>query len=120
METPAQTCVRLLAALEELAGQEAAGLAGRDFAAVVHLQERAAPLVQLLGEHAPEITDPAIRRRVKEFLVRRHETGEWLAEQIAQTRQKLQEIDTARRRVASVAPAYGQGAEVSRRLCAVG
>ncbi|MBI5767172.1 MAG: hypothetical protein HZA93_05205 [Verrucomicrobia bacterium] len=110
----------MLTALEELAGQEAMSLEARDFAAVVHLQERAAPLVQLLGAHAPEITDPAIRRRVREFLDRRHETGEWLAEQIEQTRGRLRELDGARSRLTRLAPAYGRPAETGHRLAAVG
>jgi len=120
METVAQTCARLLTALEDLAGQEAACLDARDFDAVVKLQERAAPLVQLLGEHAPEITDPAIRRRVKEYLDRRHETGEWLAEQIEQTRQRLRELDGAHSRLHRMAPAYGTNDAAPRRLVAVG
>ena len=115
-------CARLLAALEELAAQEAASLAARDFAAVVHLQERAAPLVAHLAEHGPGVAkdDPALVGRIAAWLARRHETGEWLAGQIARTKEKLSEVEAAQRRVARVAPAYGRGAEVSRRLCEVG
>lgn len=120
METAAQTCARLLVALESLASEEAACLDARDFAAVVHVQERAAPLVQLLGEHAPEIADPAIRRRVRDFLQRRHEMGEWLATQIAQTRDRLHELDTVRSRLTRIAPAYGRSDGATPRLVAVG
>jgi hypothetical protein len=120
METPAQMCARLMTALEEIARQEAASLGARDFAAVVHLQERAEPLVAHLAEHGPEVADAALRTRIAAFLAHRHETGEWLAEQIALTKEKLREIEAAERRIARMAPAYGQGAEVSRRLCAVG
>jgi hypothetical protein len=120
METAAQTCARLLAALEDLASQEAASLEARDFTAVVHLQQQAAPLVQMLAEHASEITEPAIRQRVRDFLERRRKTGEWLEEQIALTRDRLRELDASRSRLTRVAPAYGQGANAAPRLVAVG
>ena len=120
METPAQLCARLLVALEELASQEAASLEARDFSAVVHLQERAAPLVAHLAAHGPAVADTALRVRIAAWLARRHETGEWLAAQIAQTKEQLREVEAAQRRVSRLAPAYGQGGEVSRRLCAVG
>ena len=121
METPAQLCARLLAALEELAAQEAASLQARDFAAVVHLQERAAPLVAHLAEHGPAVADDALRARIAAWLAHRHETGEWLAEQIAHTKAELEKLDAARRRVARLRPAYGSGpAASSGQLCAVG
>jgi hypothetical protein len=120
METPAQMCVRLLAALEDLSTQEAACLDARDFSAVVRLQERAAPLVTHLAEHGPAVADAALRTRIAALLTRRAQCGEWLAEQIAQTKEKLREIEAAQRRVSRFAPAYGQGMAVSQRLCAVG
>jgi hypothetical protein len=114
-------CARLLVALEELSAQEAASLEARDFAAVVHLQERAAPLVAHLAEHGPTVADDTLRARIAAWLARRHETGEWLAEQIAQTREKLRELDTSERRVTTFATTYGQPATTaSRQLCAVG
>ena len=63
MEAPAQTCVRLVAALEDLVAREAATLEARDFPAVIELQQRAAPLVALLGARASDVTDPALRAR---------------------------------------------------------
>jgi hypothetical protein len=121
METPAQTCARLLAALEDLTAQEAASLDARDFTAVVHLQERAAPLVAHLAEHGPAVADDALRARIAALLARRMRCGEWLAEQIEQTRQRLRELDAARARATRLAPAYGAGQAVtSRQFCAVG
>jgi hypothetical protein len=122
MESPAQTCARLVAALEDLVAREAATLEVRDFAAVVHLQERCAPLVALLGAHADDVTDPALRARIRALIERRNQTGEWLSEQIEKTREALAVANEGRRRVAQIAPAYGRGAPVPIRgqLCAVG
>ena len=121
METPAQTCSRLLTALEDLAKQEAVTLAARDFATVVKLQERAAPLVELLGTHGPAVADAALRARIAAWLAHRHETGEWLAAQIAQTKAELDKLDTSRRQASRFAPVYGRGtATMARQLSAVG
>ena len=120
METPVQTCSRLLAALEDLARQEATTLAARDFATVVKLQERGAPLVAHLAEHGPAVADAALRARIAAWLAHRHKTGEWLAAQIAQTKAELENLDARQRQVARLAPAYGRAAAASRQLSAVG
>jgi len=120
METPAQLCARLLAALEDLAAQETASLQARDFAAVIHLQERAAPLVAHLAEHGPAVADDALRARIAAWLAQRRENGEWLAGQIARTKAELEKLDATRRRVTRLAPVYGRGPAVTRQLCAVG
>jgi hypothetical protein len=123
METPAQTCARLVAALEELVAREAATLEARDFAAVVEIQQRAAPLVELLGAHAEDVTDSALRERIRVLIARRHQTGEWLSEQIEKTREALALANEGRRRVKQIAPVYGSGAGIaagSRQLLAVG
>jgi hypothetical protein len=121
METPAQTCARLIAALEDLVAREAATLEARDFAAVIEIQQRAAPLVELLGAHAADVTDPALRTRLRTLLDRRQKTGEWLSEQIEKTRESLAEINEGRRRARQIAPVYGhRHAPASRQLSAVG
>ncbi len=121
METPAQTCARLVAALEELVAREAATLEVRDFAAVVHLQKRCAPLVEMLGAHQADVTDPALRERIRALIARRRQTGEWLGEQIEKTKQALQETNESRRRIAQIAPVYGGGsAPAPHQWCAVG
>lgn len=122
METPAQTCARLVTALEDLVAREAATLELRDFAAVVDIQARCAPLVELLGAHASDVTDAALRERIRALLARRHQTGEWLSEQIEKTREALAEANEGRRRVRQIAPVYGRrpAAATSRQLCAVG
>ncbi len=121
MEAPAQTCVRLVAALEDLVAREAATLEARDFPAVIELQQRAAPLVALLGARASDVTDPALRARLQGLIERRRQTGEWLSEQIEKTREALAETNEGRRRVRQIAPVYGSRcAPVSRQLSAVG
>jgi hypothetical protein len=120
METPAQMCTRLLTALEDLAAQEAATLQARDFATAIAIQDRAAPLVELLAAHREELNDPTLRARVAELFARRSRTGEWLAEQMARVREELRQTDVARRRVAQVAPVYGRASTLPRQLSAVG
>ena len=121
METPAQMCARLVAALEDLTAQEAASLAARDFTAAIAVQDRAAPLVDLLVAHGPVVADAGLRPRIVALMARSRQTGEWLTEQMARVRQELQQTHVAQRRVAQVAPAYGQGAAAKRpQLCAVG
>jgi hypothetical protein len=119
METPAHMCTRLVAALEDLAAQEAATLEARDFTAAVAIQDRAAPLVDLLVAHANDVTDATLRARIAALIERRNRTGEWLAEQIAKVREQLQATQAAQRRAAQIAPAYGHVASVSRQLAAV-
>lgn len=109
-----------MTALEDLAHQESASLQARDFAAVVQVQERAAPLVVLLAGHGPAADDPALRERVAAFLSRRRKTGEWLAGQIVRAKAELDELEASRRRVTRWVPAYGRNREGSRRLHAVG
>jgi hypothetical protein len=123
METPAQTCARLVAALEDLVAREAATLEARDFTAVVEIQGRCAPLVELLGAHAAEVTDAALRQRIRALLDRRQQSGEWLSEQIEKTREALADANEGRRRIRQIAPVYGRIpalAPASRQLSAVG
>jgi hypothetical protein len=121
METPAQTCLRLMVALEELAASEEAAMQTRDFVAAVEIQDRAAPLVEHLAVHGPAVADDSLRARVGTLLRRRARTGEWLAAQIAQAREELQGTRASQHRVARIAPVYGsvRGAG-SRQLLAVG
>jgi hypothetical protein len=120
METAAQTCLRLIGALEELGVHEKASLAARDFPAVALVQERAAPLVAHLAEHGPSVADDELRRRIAAWLARRHEYGEWLAAQIARAKQELAEIEASERRIRRVSPAYAREVEAASRWSATG
>ena len=120
METPEQMCGRLVAALEDLVAQEAATLEARDFATVAHLQQRAAPLVEHLGTHSAAVTDPALRERIRALLLRRQQTGEWLAAQIEQAKEALRLNGERRHRVTQIAPVYGRSRYAPRQFSAVG
>ena len=121
MEMIAQTCARLLVALEEIAEQEASALRERDFAAVSEFQARAQPLVEYLGKHGPAIANQAFLQRVRAFLTRRQSSYRWLAGEIEQTREALRQTQESVGRVTRIAPVYGSAvASVAERLSAVG
>ncbi len=120
MQTTAQTCARLLTALEDLGEREAVMVREGDFTMVAELQARAAPLVDYLGEHGPAVADGAFLARIRAFLRRRKESSDWLAVQIAQTRNELQQIRTSEVRAARIRPAYSAPVLPVSRLSAVG
>jgi hypothetical protein len=120
METPVQRCFRLLAALEEMVAQEAACLASSDFGGLVGLQQRAEPLVAHLGRYGSTIADEEFRSRVGSWLARRREIAGLLSARISETRERLNQLESSRRRVARVVPVYAHNSQVTRRLSAVG
>ena len=120
METTGQACDRLVTALEDLLAQEAAALAQGDFGAALELQERAAPLVDYLAAHGPRAAAPALRSRIGALCERRSAAGDRLAAAIARVREELGDTQTAQRRVARIAPAYGRSSAAARQLSAVG
>lgn len=107
METPTQMCARLVTALEDLVAQEAVCLQTRNFAAVVSIQDRALPLIELLVAHAADVLDPQLRERISAIIERRHETGAWLTAELERTRMELHAVQAGQRRAAQVAPVYG-------------
>ena len=120
METTAQTCARLLVALEDLGEQEAVALRESDFATVADIQTRSAPLVEYLGTHGPAIAGRDFLARMRAFLLRRRELEECLAVRIAQTRAELEQNRANEHRVARIAPVYGSAMRPVSRLSAVG
>jgi hypothetical protein len=120
MQTPAQRCARLVSALEDLAAQEEASLHARDFSAIVSIQERTGAIVTDLVAHAAA-TDRELRARVAAVQQRRDRCAEWLANEIAGTRDELRETEVSRNRVAKIAPVYGSsGSATPSRLSVVG
>lgn len=107
METPLQTSLRLLSALEELVGQETLLIRTMDFVEAVDLQERAAPLVEKLCALAavPEVA--ALRPRVAALTERRGQNHHFLDTQLARIQGELARVNEARGRLHRVAPAYG-------------
>jgi hypothetical protein len=122
MDTATPRCsVRVLGALEDLVAQEGAALRARDFAAAAEIQVRVEPLVEFLA--APGRLDrqnAGLRARVASLRARRQETAEWLAAEIARTRNQLGQTQLSQRRVTQIAPVYGRAAPVSNHLSAVG
>ena len=118
METPRQRAVRLVTALEDLAAQEAATLRTRNFSEAIAIQQRAAPLVQLLASSATDVPED-VRARITALLGRRQSSDAWLAHEIEAVRAKLQETAETLRRVARIAPAYGRPGVTTGRLSAM-
>lgn len=119
MKAPRQTFSRLLGALDELVAQEAATLNQRDFGAVADIQRRAQPLVDALSDLGIAAADDLARARVAGLLARRQHNIDFLESQLATARAELLSVQESTRRVACIAPAYGQpkrasGGESSR------
>jgi hypothetical protein len=106
METPLQTATRLLAALEELAGQETIHIRTMEFVEAVGVQERAAPLVATLCALAAEAGVATLRPRIDGLLERWGRNYHFLDTQLAQLHDELQRVAAARGRLRHVAPAY--------------
>lgn len=107
MQAMAQRSARLIAALEDLAAQEAAAVRTGDFVAAGALAERCAPLVDELVRQPNLLADERLRGRLSAVRDRRAETSEALAAQMARTREDLQQTRVAQRRTAAIAPIYG-------------
>jgi len=121
METPAQTCARLVVALEDLVACEAASMQNRDFSSVLQIQERAAPVIDYLVINGSRYTDRALQKRIHALAERRRLTGELLSAQLAEVKENLQSTRASQHRVARIAPVYGSApAPVSGQLSAVG
>jgi hypothetical protein len=106
METPRQTALRLLSALEDFAAQEANLLRTLDFVEAVGFQERAAPLVQKLAELADDSEVAALRPRVAALLARREQNRHFIDAHLERLQGELRRIEEARVRLARLAPAY--------------
>lgn len=121
MESPAQRCTRIVAALEDLVAQEAAAVAREDFVAVQALHERIAPLVEFLVSAGADLLGAAgLRRRLTAVYDLRHRSGEAVAAAMARVRSELDANQASRRRAARIAPAYGQPGVRTSQLQAIG
>lgn len=125
MPATAQQCARVTAALGDLAGQEAASLGQEDLAAVLTIQDRAAPLVAFLAENVPSLTGGEadhVRRELSEVFARRARTAALLDDKLGALRGAMADAVAARGRAARVAPVYGsrRGTGAARQLLAQG
>lgn len=119
METPAEACLRLAGALEDLVTQEAACLQARDFTAILAIQKRAQPLVNHLATHGPAVADEKLKARISAILARRSEFQIKLAGEIEEKRQQIATLEASQRRAAQVAPVYGRPKSEPRRRLSV-
>lgn len=120
MENPAQTCDRLLSALEDLVSEEAGLLADEQVGAMVALQERMAPLVDRLVALAGS-ADATLQMRVRALVARRAYVGAELAARLAHLRTELDRMTATKHTVSRIAPVYGVVPEVTpRQFSAVG
>jgi len=110
METPFQNALRLLSALEDLAGQESVLLRSLDLVEAVQISERAAPLVEKLCELALDPAVATLKPRVEELVSRRRRNAVLLDNHLARLQSELRRIDEARTRLSRVAPVYFGGA----------
>lgn len=121
MESLSQRCTRIVAALEDLAAQEAAAVAREDFAAVQSLHERTAALVEFLASAGADVLGAAgLRRRLTAVYDLRHRSGEAVAAAMARVRSELDANQASSRRAARIAPAYGERDVRTSRLQAIG
>lgn len=122
MEAPRQKFSRLLSALDDLVGREAASLAHGDFDAVAEIQARAEPLVAGLAALGAEAADEVARARAAALLARRQHSIDFLETQLAIAREELAAIRASAGRVARIAPAYGRamGLPMAGRFSAAG
>ena len=107
METPFQAASRLLAALEEMAAEEAANLRNLDLVEAVQVIERAAPLVARLVELADEPEVDRLRPRIEVLLRQRRQSAALIDAHLARLQAEMRRVDEARARLTKVAPAYG-------------
>lgn len=106
METPFDTAVRLITALEEMAGQEGVLLRSLDLVEAVQICERAAPLVERLCRLAQEPAVQALQPRIGDLVAQRRRNAALLDSHLARLQGELRRIDEARMRLARVTPAY--------------
>ncbi len=107
MDTPRQTAIRLLSALEDLVCCESALLRSMSFDDAVTIQERASPLVHELARLADCPGVASLKPRVAALIERRVESWRLLDGHLARLQSKLGEVHAARSRLARVGPVYG-------------
>ena len=120
MESPRHECLRLIAALETLAHEEATCVRVDEFSAVASVQARAADIVKRLCEFGPAIADASMRRRLSEIVELRTATTRSIQQKLEAVQLRLDSIGESYRRAAQVAPAYRRSAPPRRSLSVVG
>jgi hypothetical protein len=106
MSTNSGQLSRVLSALEDLASQEELLLHAEDYAEVVTVQVRMAPLINFLVAEVAD-ADTAVRARISALVARRDRTQQRLDRDVGKMREEMVQLEASRRRIARVAPAYG-------------
>lgn len=122
MTATAQDCARMVTALADLADQESAALRAGDYAAAAEIQGRCAPLLEFLSVHAESIRGRAeLTGQLRQIRAQRNESSAQLEARIEAARTELGTLQSSRRRLNQIAPAYGHANAAPRRqLSAVG
>lgn len=119
METPGQTGVRLLAALDDLVTQEAAAVLAGDFGVLPGLQARTAAVGEKLGSLTGDPAVAAMRLPVAVLLERREQTHRQLTQRLTAVRREIERLRAVRQRVTRLGPVYGKrGAGAAPRFTA--
>ncbi len=115
MNTEAKRALRLIEALEALAGEEELGArqGARQFAAV---QYRAAPLVEDLSRLAGHPAVAALRPRVQALVQRRQASVDSISSRMATVKARLAILAESTVQLKRLAPAYGPIVVVPTRL----
>lgn len=107
MDSPFDKASRLIATLEDMAGQESVLLRSLDLVEAVQICEKAAPLVERLCALASEPGVAGLQSRIGELVAQRRRNATMLDAHLARLQGELRRIDEARNRLSRVAPAYG-------------
>lgn len=119
METPAQRIQRWIDALDDLTGQESLLLQSGEPRRALPVQQRIGPLIEALVAHAADV-DSAARRRIAAVVERRRTSEAWLNDALGRGRAELRQLESDRRRLIRMRPAYAGPDTGGSYLLAVG
>jgi hypothetical protein len=119
METPVETCQRLVAALEQLVAEEQGIISAGEFAQVLLVQARIEPVTIRLAEllKLPAVTariTGQILPRLAALQARHAASIETLAARMSESQTTLAALDAARNQLGELKSAYGIGRRMHR------
>ena len=110
----------MVTALADLADQESAALRAGDYVAAAEIQNRCAPLVEFLSGHAEAMRGRAdLLGELRRIRALRNAGSSQLGLRLEEARAERDGLQSSRRRLNQIAPAYGHAAEVPRRQLSV-
>lgn len=105
METPAHRIQRWIDALDDLTGQESLLLQSGEPRNALPVQQRIGSLIEALVGHAAD-ADSSARRRITALVERRRSSEAWLNDALGRGRAELRQLESDRRRLIRMRPAY--------------